>query len=394
MKQITINTLVLLFGTVVPVASGLAQQVSQFSFALSGETLQPSNRVVEVHSNEYWFETSAVKLNQGVALKNSVASPLVLVSLKQAANTATKLDVQQMSLHGDGDKPVVVRKVSADALQQVGPFSASVALMSKAEQASDLVLKSTQQFADATRLIVTVKEKNSPYQLRLSSEAQSLDSTALELGSVDFLFDNSVQLPRELRETHSASAVLTAPDGARMDIQMVRGNEGFTLLMPQDMDVVPASQGLYEVAVNTDTSLQGKRVQRTAKMALAISRRTATLSQVTLTEGRFPAANVALDIAQPGRFEVRLVLYGRGQDGNQVAMMESHAAMDSNAGLVSIPVSFPANLLVKSAAQPPYSIGHVRVYDQKQLTLLEEHVKPEVQLVAMPQVPAERGELH
>ena len=297
----------------------------------------------------------------------------MLISQKRGAEKSELLDVKQLSLLTLDGTPIRSKKVSESELAQTGIFAKSVALQAQdGKHSTGLMLKSSQPLMKGASYRVMVKEPHSPYSLRLKSAGQSLSAKAKNVVSASLTFDQ-VSLSKGQMENTLYHAKLKGPDGSVLPVTLEQQDEQMNFTIENTDKALAPRYGLYEMQVTAMTRINGLNLQRNAKIALAISQPTAHLKQVELPPAKQPVALVDVMINTPGRYEIRAVLYATDKQGNLVPAMETHAAKDANAGLERMTVPFDQKLLVSSGLQAPYDVRHVRLFDQGQLALIDEH---------------------
>ncbi len=344
-----------------------------YSFPITPTThISEVDQPAQVSSKSYWKTVTGKQLKSGVDLQNSGAQPLVLLSHHSGSQPSQSIDVKQLSLNGEQGSPVPIKVVSEDALGETGFFARSAAIMSKNAKSNErLTLQTTQSFDDDQLFVMTVKDKNSPLSLNVVAPHQNLKANQSHIARVS-LNDFSGKKLKLSQNKPDIEVILHAPDGKRVPLKIKQGQQDFTILTPQLDNKAPPRDGLYDVEVLLKTTVNGKTFQRNAKVAVAMAQNTAQLEDFELLEETVPTANVTVNAFQPGRYEVRAVLYGTSSKGDKIAIMEGHAAQSVNAGQEQIPIPFDLNKLSDQTIAGPYQIGNVRLYDQGQLALLDE----------------------
>ncbi|MCC2617997.1 DUF4785 family protein [Aestuariibacter halophilus] len=226
---------------------------------------------------------------------------------------------------------------------------------------------------------MTVKEPRSAYALRLKQSDTALTPKADRLGNITLMFNDKEraldgdQISAELRTSDQRVIPLT-----------VRAEQGQWVIQPEAMASLPAPiHGLQEVWVDVRTEQDGLNVRRSAKVAFGVGQPTASLADTQLVQGAEPRALVQVDVNTPSRFEARAVLYATNAKGALVPAMETHVAQSLNSGRSELVMPFDGELLAQRGLQAPYALRHLRLFDQKQLALLEQQSAP-VRLVDRP----------
>ncbi|MCW8092321.1 DUF4785 domain-containing protein [Alteromonas sp. ASW11-130] len=344
-----------------------------YSFAITPtETLLNADQPAMESSKSFWKEVTGKELKQGVAIQNNGASPLVLLSHHATTKAAPPIDVKQLHLEGEHGQPVASKMVSEDALRETGFFARSAAVtVADANSDEPLTLQSTQVFADDQLFVMTVKDKNSPVSLDVFAPYQRIKSGQSHLANVSLSLFSRRKLVLD-KQNADVKAILHAPDGERIPLNLKKGSHEVLVMSPTLKNVLSPREGLYDIEVILNADVGGQRLQRNAKVAVAMSTKTGKLNSYSLLEDEPATASISFMAFKPGRFEVRAVLYGHNKEGRRVAIMEGHAAQDVNSGKSDIRLPFNLSKVQNKAIVGPYEIGNVRLYDQGQLALLDE----------------------
>ena len=245
-------------------------------------------------------------------------------------------------------------------------FANTVALTTREDAARGaLTLQTEQSLSLSDKYIVQVKEKNSPYTLSVSLPTQSYTES-------DKVIARGAMLNRgKAFASGATSAQLVAPNGEVSQVSVKVNGTDIEFSAADQANIISPINGLYELRVQSKGSNDGLSIQRNAKVAFALARETASLNGASLSEKDGLHANVRLLAKEAGRFEVRGVLYGTNDRGQLVPVMETHAAQNTNAGADSIKLPFDAAILAKAGVNAPYELRDVRLFDQKQMGLID-----------------------
>ncbi|NMH60988.1 DUF4785 domain-containing protein [Alteromonas ponticola] len=347
-----------------------------YSFPIAAvATIENANQPTLESSKTLWRQVSGKQLKQGVALYNHGAQPLVLLSHHSKSSSTDVIDVKQLILKDKQGIAVKSQMVSEQALRETGFFSRSAAVMTEDKAArGPLTLQSNQPFADEQLFVMTVKDKYSPVSLDVFAPHQQVKTTQPHLAKVSMKLFARQKLSLN-KHAASVEAILHAPDGERIQLEVAQGPQEMTILPPKINQPLPPRQGLYDIEVKLNATYGGHILQRNVKVAVAIPTMTASLTRYTMLPDQPAAANITLLAREPARYEVRAVLYGYNRAGKQVAIMEGHAAQMLNSGERDIIIPFDLSKLGEQTFVGPYAVGNVRLYDQDQLALLDESAK-------------------
>lgn len=338
-----------------------------FSFPVAAtQTLEvQSQKMHQVSSDEYWFRATGAELNKGVNIATTQAKVSILVA--QGAKAQAKLDSGLLNLTAKNNRAasVIEKRVSADELAQVGLFANTVALTTRNDgQAGDLVLQTEQALESDAVYVITVKEKNSKHNLALNIQGQSFTAKDRVVASAKLPGVSSL----------TAEAQLVAPNGTVTPVNVMGSGDDLMFSVDDVAAIQSPVNGLYELRVHSTADLNGADVRRSAKVAFALSRNSASLERATLSQNKLNHLNATFNIvaSEASRYEVRATLYGTNANGQMVPVMETHAAQNTNAGSDQIKMPFDASILAKASVNAPYELRNVRLFDQKQLGLVDQ----------------------
>lgn len=336
-----------------------------FSFPIAANaTLEvQSQKLHEVKSNEYWFKATGAELNKGVLLNTTQAKVAILVA--QGAKEQAQLDsgLLQLAHVNNPAASVIANRVSADELAQVGLFANTIALTTRQDGDAGALMLKTEQELDANSLyVITVKEKNSKHNLALNIKGQQFTAEDRVVASATLPGASALK----------ASAELVAPNGETTPVNVMGSGDNLMFSVADVNAIQSPINGLYELRVHTTGEQNGETVRRSAKVAFGLSRNSADLTSASISENNGLSATVNILAKEASRYEVRATLYGTDARGQMVPVMETHAAQNTGAGADSIKLPFDAAILANAKVNAPYELRDVRLFDQKQLGLIDE----------------------
>lgn len=342
------------------------QPAATFSFPLyQTAELDFAQPAAQAKSNEYWFTVSGDELNKGVAIQTTAPGAVLLVT--RNGESSAPLSVNELSLTVNGsDDNAVETLYSEEEMNAVGIFSNAIAVKAAAAAEGDMTLSYAEKLDSKQQFVVSVKEKNSQHLMALSSPKMNY------LQGETLTFNAAIETPEKALAMTQAKAFIVSPSGKKVPVSAAIAKDGSVTVKHSEFARVEAPiNGLYELQLEGYATDAEKTVRRMAKVAFAMAPQTAELADVTASVVKgTPRANVAVSVNEPGRYEVRAVLYGTNKAGEQVAVMETHSATFLKAGEQSIAVNFDAKILAASGASAPFSVNHVRLNDQTRLSNL------------------------
>jgi hypothetical protein len=347
-----------------------ANDYLHYSFPVAQAAKLESTKAYNAMSTSYVMEVTGAQLNKGVALKTTQSDVAVLIS-RAGESVALDTGLLQLRHPANPSAALVDKRVSDEELSQVGMFSNTVALKTVSNAAfGALTLKTAQGLAASDKYMVQVQEKNSPYNLSLSIPTQSYTAADKVIARGAMLKGAGSKGESNLKMSNT-TAQLIAPNGEVSKVSVKVNGDELVFSASEQAEIISPINGLYELRVQTTGTDNNLSIPRNAKVAFALSRNTATINNAALVEKNGLSANVSILAKEAGRFEVRGVLYGTNARGQLVPVMETHAAQSTNAGAESIKLPFDAAILAKANVNAPYELRDVRLFDQKQLGLID-----------------------
>jgi hypothetical protein len=344
-----------------------------FSFALTPlDTLSLKPQTVETVSDEYWFTVSGKQLNAGVAVHTTV--PGALIKISRQADTDQALNGKFLSLYSATAPQLNLAEhiINEEDLGASGVFANTSAIkLDKQIKPGKLSLKYTAALASDSQFVIHVKEKNSKQRLSLSTAKQHY------LQGEAVTFDAKMLNAQQALDMKSISAFVKAPSGKTTTVAVSVDAKGVTHLAATQLNqaqhtVEAPINGLYELHFSGMANFNGQQVIRTGKLAFAFSDTTAKLQQQkiqTITSAA-PQTQFDLMVNEPGRYEIRAIVYGQTEQGLSKPIMETHSAQNLEAGAQSITMHFDQKLLQQSTLKAPFVVKQVRLYDQTRMSQL------------------------
>lgn len=342
-----------------------ANDYLHFSFPIAQSNKLDASKAFNAISNEYHMEVTGAQLNKGIILNTTQSKVAILVS-NAGQSSALDTGLLQLKASGKSAESLIDKRVSSEQLAQVGMFSNTVALTTRDDAAfGALTLKTEQSLSLNDKYIVQVKEKNSPYTLSVSLPTQSYTEG-------DKVIARGAMMNRgNAFAAGNTTAQLVAPNGEVSQVSVKVNGTELEFAAAEQANIIAPINGLYELRVQSAGNDKGTAVRRNAKVAFALARDTASLNGVSMGDNDGLFANVRLLAKEAGRFEVRGVLFGTNDRGQLVPVMETHAAQNTNAGADSIKLPFDAAILAQAGVKAPYELRDVRLFDQKQMGLID-----------------------
>lgn len=311
-------------------------------------------------SREYWALAEASELQAGLTIDTTAPGALIRVS---PATGSRAVAPGQLHMLRDGKRIAepesFQRRANSAQLKAAGmdvPDGSSIVQL-----APELGKGRFQvQVAEAKgRYLVHVFEPNSDYVLKAQANRhQVLAGDTLEVSA------EMGRGPAKLGAGQVGGSLIS-PSGRSYDLAFRNGKA--QIQVPDEAGTMP---GLWEVHLSAGSFDQGASIQRDARTAVEVTRPTARLGGGY----RFDAAALRFDlpvqVAAPGRYELRGTLYATGQDGVARPVAQAHAANWFEAGSRQLSLAFGAGN-VPSGFGAPYELRFVELKDQARMGTLE-----------------------
>ena len=346
-----------------------------FTQALRADQALAAPQPFVAQSREWFVEADAAALRAGVSVFTTRPEALVRLNaapreLRDGRGRELALDPQRLIVrregveHGAGSGMSLL--VDPEQLAAAGaPFvEGTTAFRFKPELGAGRFEIAAPDLRDDGRWVIHVFEPRSDAALTLGT------------GRADYLHGETLRVEAELlgrgAAVERAQAFVVAPGGRTFPLALAR--DGARLRGDLVLDALRSpGEGLWEVHVRVAGQSEGARVERVARTAFSCSLPTARLTgDATVTQGE-AGVRVALgvEVAAPGRYDVRGVVYGRDATGQArpLALAQSAAWLDAGRGELALDVD--AGLIAKSGLAAPFELRDVRLMDQGRMGLLQ-----------------------
>lgn len=350
--------------------AGVERAPVDFAWALDPAQALVREAPFVAESREFWTQLDATQLQKGYRFQTTAPGALLRLSPADGGKAAG-LRLADLALRIDGQPIEMAQAVatSADAAQMKAAgvdFNEGTLVF---QLAPEIAAGSVELLAKRAtgNYLLQVYEPNSPVALKLGADRdRALAGGSLTLTAQWQATDGALK-PR------SIGALVTSPDGYSKAVKFVRNKKGdyeATVKLPAD-----AGTGMELWEVHTFGVVQGKSglIARDAKTSFSVSRPTARLSGAASTE--LAAADglsisLALEVASPGRYELRGVVYGSDASGALKPFAMAHAARWLEPGTGSIALNI-GQLAAQSGLSAPFELRDLQLNDQARLGLLE-----------------------
>lgn len=350
--------------------AGIERAPVDFAWALDPHEPLTRQSPYVAESREFWTDLDADQLQKGYRFQTT--APGALVRLSPTGQSKSRgLQLGDLGLRIDGNTLDLATAVatSADATQMKAAgvdFNEGTVVF---QLAPEIAAGSVELIAKRAKgkYLLQVYEPDSPIALSLTSDHDRL------LAGGSLTLTAKWQATDDMVQPRSIGALVSSPDGYSKSLKFVRTKRGdyqATMTLPAD-----AGTGLQLWEVHSFGVLQSKTgtIARDAKTSFSVSRPTARLSgeaNTSLAKSNGLSVGLSLEVASPGRYELRGVLYGTDAKGALKPFAIAHAARWMEPGAGSIDLAF-GDLAMKSGMAAPFELRDLQLNDQARLGLLE-----------------------
>lgn len=324
----------------------------------------------QAESREYWSTVEAAELQAGVAIDTTAPGALVRLSPAGAPAAAAgarrptaAVDPSQLRVLRNGrlvaQPQALAQRANTEQLRQAGMDVPAGTAIVQLEPALGQGRFQLQLPRAEGRYLVHVYEPRSPLVLKAQA-----DRTRVLAGES---FEVSAALQDGGRPMRGArlEGQLVSPTGEVFPLGFRNGKALASL--PEDVGTGP---GLWEVQLFAGAATPGGPVQRDARTAIEVTRPTARLAGGYGFDAASLAFRLPVQVAAPGRYELRGVLYATGPGGQLVPVAQAHSANWFEPGRGSLDLAFgPANLPMGYGA--PFELRQLELKDQTRMGTLE-----------------------
>ena len=312
-------------------------------------------------SREYWAAVDGSQLKSGFPLTTTAPGALVRISPEIRAKSGA-VDPGEVRLLRNGQPlpaSAFKRLATTEQLQKAGMDVSDGTVIVQLDDSVGQGRFQLQLGKASGRYLVHVFEPRSDLVLVAQSERGRL------------LAGDTVEVATSLQKGGSAlaggvvQAQLVSPSGQSWPLAVSKGKAVGQL--PLDADPTP---GLWEVQLFAGAASKDGPVQRDARTAIEVSRPTARLGGGYAFDPGAVKFSLPVQVAAPGRYELRGVLYATGPQGALQPVAQAHSASWFDAGERKLDLAFgPGNLPMGYGA--PFELRFLELKDQTRLGTLE-----------------------
>ncbi len=367
------------------------QEMVQYSRALKPEDT-PNNPIKKpsTTSKQYVMRVTGADLNKGLPIATSSTESLVRIS-PVGGGKSSSIKVEELNITTPDGKEM--RGLDAMGMNanskdlQATPFpqGTSIFKFEKSLGAGTFSIKTTTKQANQQQFIVSVLEKNSPYQLKLETDkghfyAGQIFSAKVNLASLN---NNNANVPLSSNSLTSAGnqplklnqvkGKIVSPGGKVFEVKFTSVSQNdFRITIPINLPI-SANEGLWEVQVYTEGKHNNLTIKRDARLAFAYNPVTAIVYNTLppkVVAKKHIETSVVVDVEYAGRYEAKAVLYSK-RNGRLLPLMEARTAMWLETGNNHIPLLFKNALQrIKSLKGNQLILKDLVLTDQTRMSIL------------------------
>ncbi|MEZ9822029.1 DUF4785 domain-containing protein [Shewanella sp. 10N.286.45.A1] len=326
-------------------------------------------------SDEFWMTVSGAELNKGVKLAISQPSSIIRIAPRAdnrsgAMMQSQSISPQQLRLQKVGDKTdstasYIQSLTDADALATAGLDDNSSALtLSSSATAGTYKLTVAQSLPKNGQYLVNVKEKGSPYKLKLSTNNRISSDKPNVLFTLQLSNSQTALQPQ---------ASLKHADGNIQSLAVEQVNGQWQATLPSVSNMPSSNAGLSEIQVNVQTQVNGQALYRTVKTAVKQYVPSGKLSNHVDSQwhdGLPSQLTFAVELQQEGRFGVNAALTGTDSAGNDILILTSQSAAWLTPESSTISLNFDTDTIESSGLKAPFKLKGLELLDQGQMARL------------------------
>lgn len=348
-------------------AANVSRDAVSMNWAVEGD-VDVAVKPFQAESRGYYLEVDASQLYEGVSLPLTAPGALVRISPASQKGEEVSLDPNRLVLvngqgrsfsEGSGMAALVTEEQVAAAQGNIFPPGTSAFRIHETVGAGEVLLFADDLAGVSERsYMVHVLEKNSATILKVQTE-----NDAYLVGQTLMVKANLLTGGKAMSIERAEGRVIS-PLGESFPLAFDRNGYGSLELNGEVSNLA----GLWQVRVAVD----GAGVKRDASTAFALSLPTARFTGAAVVEkGKTGmAADLELEVATAGRFEVRGVLFGTDKSGELKAIAVSHSANWLAPGEHALRLSFDDAYIQASGLTAPYMVRDLRLIHQDRMSLI------------------------
>lgn len=317
-------------------------------------------------SREYWTTVDGAELQAGLAIDTTAPGALVRLSPAGAVpgrRPAAAVDPSQLRVMRHGrlvaQPQALSQRATTAQLRQAGMEVSDGTAIVQLEPTLGQGRFQLQLPRAEGQFLVHVFEPRS--ELVLAAQADRVRVLAGDSFEVSAVLGKG---DRPMPGTR-IEGQLVSPEGQVLPLAFRNGKA--LARLPENVQTGP---GLWEVQLFAGAAAPDGAVQRDARTAIEVARPTARLAGDYGFDAASLAFRLPVQVAAPGRYELRGLLYATGPDGQLAPVAQAHSADWLEPGRRSLSLPFgPGNLPMGYGA--PFELRQLELKDQSRMGTLE-----------------------
>lgn len=343
-------------------AGEFERQPVSFAWALDPKAALETPAPFTAESREYWAVVEAGEMKAGVAIDTTAPGALIRIS-PVAMEKSGAVEPAELRVFKDGrliDEPrSFQQRANAKQLREAGMDVPDGSAIVQLDERLGQGRFQLQMPKAGGRYLVHVYEPNSDVVLKAQAQRARL------------LAGETVEIAAQLRQGEAKigggqlEGQLVSPSGQAYPL--VFAGEKASARVPFDADPAP---GLWEVQLFAGGQAKGGLVQRDARTAIEVSRPTAKLGGGYAFDPAALRFSLPVQVAAPGRYEVRATLFATGPSGLAEPVAVAHSANWLESGQRKLDLAFGPDKL-PAGYGAPYELRFLELKDQVRMGTLD-----------------------
>ncbi|MCB1056874.1 MAG: DUF4785 family protein [Acidobacteria bacterium] len=359
-----------------PSGLDLSHDAVSFSWKLPADQALTTSKPYTASSREYWRAVTAAELAAGVPLPTVSAGALVRLQ-PATAGIGKPIDPNQLVVEKDG------AALTEGAAMQLLVTPEQLAAADVPFPEGTTAFRLREELGAGTFTLRAPKATGSEGFVIHVFEPASKVSAELGADRIEYLHGDTLVAHLSLTDGVSSLAVdavqgvVTSPAGRIFPVTFVPAAGGGRVAELGLDGLEPASQGLWEIQAQLVGEVGGQLVERAVRTAFAVAVPTARFTGAVEVGGksgqgfRTVTAELPVETAAPGRYEVRGTLYGTDAAGQLLPMAQASSADWLEAGGGVLKLRFHRKVFEGSDLGAPFAVRDLRLVDQGRMGLVE-----------------------
>lgn len=337
------------------------QKSVNFHFSLLGsEPLIDNNQGYLAESKQYWLNTDAQKLKQGLQLPVTSDLTVIRINPLNPSKSSQALNQQDIVVTQFDQNLSVDVFANSEQLKATGmPVSDHTVALEVQTQPGMLTLSmptATKSLTKDDTFVVHVFEPNSEYVLQLKTSQQ-------QYAAHQVVKINSQLLSHQGNNDMTMTGYISQPNGEKVaDLNFQPNKNGDYQASTDQLTGQSLAHGLWEVHTVASSDINGLKVMRDVSSAFVLSLPTARINQQMTVQNH--TLKLGLDVAVAGRYEVSGVLSGINAQGEKQAIAMLMSAAQLNKGQADLTLDLPQDLIRQSGFTGPFVVDHINLKNQ------------------------------